>query len=74
MFAGYNARDPKVEITELKDDCIKFVLSDTDTSMANSLRRVMIGDVPTLAIELVEVSIQMSLQMFKHCSNGMLHM
>jgi DNA-directed RNA polymerase II subunit RPB3 len=57
MFAGYNARDPKLEITELKDDYIKFILSDTDTSMANSLRRVMIGDVPTLAIELVEVSV-----------------
>jgi len=33
---------------------MRFVLSDTDTSMANSLRRIMIAEVPTLAIDLVE--------------------
>lgn len=33
---------------------IKFVLSETDTSVANTLRRIMIAEVPTLAIDLVE--------------------
>ncbi len=33
------ARRPNLEIVELRDDFIKFVLSDTDISMANSLRR-----------------------------------
>jgi DNA-directed RNA polymerase II subunit RPB3 len=33
---------------------IKFILSDTDTSVANTLRRIMIAEVPTLAIDLVE--------------------
>jgi len=50
-----NARVPKVEILELRDDFIKFILSDTDTSVANALRRVMIGELPTLAIDLITI-------------------
>lgn len=33
----------------------EFVLSDTDPSMANALRRAMMSDVPTIAIDLVEI-------------------
>ena len=33
----------------------EFVLSGTDASVANALRRIMIGEIPTIAIELVEV-------------------
>ncbi|KAG2303137.1 hypothetical protein Bca52824_031788 [Brassica carinata] len=44
-------RFPKVKIRELKDDYAKFELRDTDVSMANALRRVMISEVPTVAIE-----------------------
>lgn len=40
-----NVRAPKLEILELRDDFIKFVLSDTDISVANALRRVMIAEV-----------------------------
>jgi DNA-directed RNA polymerase II subunit RPB3 len=47
-------RFPKVEILQLSQHEIKFVLSETDTSMANALRRIMIAEVPTLAIDLVE--------------------
>ena len=47
-------RFPKVEILSLAPHEIKFILSETDTSMANALRRIMIGEVPTLAIDLVE--------------------
>jgi len=32
-----------------------FVLSKTDTSVANAVRRVMIAEVPTMAIDLVEI-------------------
>jgi len=47
-------RQPQIEILELKDDSITFLLTKTDTSMANALRRIMISEVPTMAIDLVE--------------------
>jgi DNA-directed RNA polymerase II subunit RPB3 len=47
-------RDPKVKIFELRKDFAHFELYDTDVSMANALRRVMMAEVPTLAIDLVE--------------------
>eukprot|EP00158_Paraphelidium_tribonemae_P003326 Partr_v1_DN26042_c0_g1_i8_m488 putative RNA polymerase II len=46
---------PKIEVTELKEDQIKFILSDADLSLANALRRIMIAEVPTIAIDLVEI-------------------
>jgi DNA-directed RNA polymerase II subunit RPB3 len=49
-----NNRSPQLKIHEVKPDYIKFDLTDTDVSMANSLRRVMIAEVPTLCIDLVE--------------------
>lgn len=53
-------RFPKVRIREMKDDYLKFELRDTDASMANALRRVMIAEVPTIAIDLVEIEINSS--------------
>ena len=47
-------RFPKVQILQMAPHEIKFILSETDTSMANTLRRIMIAEVPTLAIDLVE--------------------
>ena len=47
-------RFPKVEILSYQNDCLKFILRDTDTSMANTIRRIMIAEVPTLTIDLVE--------------------
>mmetsp|Transcript_17119 Transcript_17119/g.25810 ORF Transcript_17119/g.25810 Transcript_17119/m.25810 type:complete len:324 (-) Transcript_17119:59-1030(-) len=49
-------RFPKIEILSIAPHAISFILSETDTSMANSLRRIMIAEVPTLAIDLVEYS------------------
>ncbi|KAE9613648.1 putative DNA-directed RNA polymerase [Lupinus albus] len=49
------ARMPRVKIRELKDDYAKFELRDTDASIANALRRVMIAEVPIIAIDLVEI-------------------
>ncbi|CAM8935334.1 hypothetical protein QQ045_015312 [Rhodiola kirilowii] len=48
-------RFPTVKIREMKDDYCKFELRDTDASIANALRRVMIAEVPTIAIDLVEI-------------------
>ena len=48
-------RTPMVTVQELTDSTIRFVLEGTDTSMANALRRVIIAEVPTIAIDLVEV-------------------
>eukprot|EP01117_Protostelium_nocturnum_P016649 TRINITY_DN6643_c0_g1_i3.p1 TRINITY_DN6643_c0_g1~~TRINITY_DN6643_c0_g1_i3.p1 ORF type:complete len:299 (-),score=73.35 TRINITY_DN6643_c0_g1_i3:30-926(-) len=44
----------EIEIVELKNDSMTFVLSNTDLSIANALRRVMIAEVPTMCIDLVE--------------------
>ena len=40
---------------ELSKYTIKFELLNTDLSVANSLRRIIICEVPTMAIDLVEV-------------------
>lgn len=48
-------RMPKMHIREMTDDHCKFVLSETDCSVANGLRRVMLAEVPTIAIDLVEL-------------------
>ena len=48
-------RDPQVKIESASEAHLKFVLSDTDTSVANALRRVMIAEVPTLAIDIVTI-------------------
>ncbi|KAB2035905.1 hypothetical protein E1A91_D04G187600v1 [Gossypium mustelinum] len=53
-------RFPRVKIRELKDEYAKFELHDTDASMANALRRVMIAEVPTIAIDLVEIEVNSS--------------
>merc|ERR1712224_484635 len=52
---------PNVEILEIKEvrrgdteDYMEFMLTDTDASVANALRRTIIADVTTMAIDLVE--------------------
>lgn len=47
-------RNPNIKITDVKEDVISFDLMDTDISMANALRRIMIAEVPTLCIDLVD--------------------
>lgn len=53
-------RFPRVKLREIKDDFVKFELRDTDASIANALRRVMIAEVPTIAIDLVEIEVNSS--------------
>ena len=50
------ARNPKIDITDIsKKGQISITLSNTDASIANALRRVMIAEVPTMAIDIVEI-------------------
>lgn len=53
-------RHPKVQIRECTDLYSEFTLSDTDASVANALRRVIIAEVPTIAIEFVEIEVNTS--------------
>lgn len=41
-----------MEIVDLREDYVEFVLSNTDTSVANALRRVMIAEVSGFAVVL----------------------
>ena len=45
-----------IDILELNSEYIRFVLSGCDVSLANSLRRIIISEVPTLATHLVSIS------------------
>jgi len=50
-----HAREPKVRLRKLTADYCEFTLTNTDASVANALRRVMIAEVPTIAVDLVEM-------------------
>lgn len=41
----------KVNIISLTEDTIKFLVEEINTAFANSLRRTMMSEVPTMAIE-----------------------
>lgn len=46
---------PDIEIVQLREDYIEFYLVNADLSFANALRRIMIAEVPTMAIDLVSI-------------------
>lgn len=48
-------RLPSLSLKESDKMRMKFHLADTDVSMANAIRRTMIAEVPTMAIDLVTV-------------------
>ncbi len=56
MFSLGDAQDPIIQIREIseKDNSLHFSIANVDLSVANALRRVMIAEVPTMAIDLVE--------------------
>ena len=47
--------DPEIKFKEATSEYVDFTLSNVDLSLANSLRRVMISEIPTLAIDSVEI-------------------
>ena len=49
------ARRPTIDHLRMKANTMKFLLTNTDLSIANALRRVMLAEVPTLAIEFVTI-------------------
>lgn len=48
--------EPEIRIVESSRYNLKFEMTNTDLSVANSLRRIIISEVPTMAIDLVQVS------------------
>lgn len=46
---------PEIEIINSKEDFIEFLLVNADLSYANALRRIIIAEVPTMAIDMVSI-------------------
>ena len=59
MVSTYQSRQrhPKIRILSLDEEKCVFELTNTDPDIANALRRVMIAEVPTVAIDLVEIEV-----------------
>ncbi|KAL0576655.1 hypothetical protein V5O48_005315 [Marasmius crinis-equi] len=51
---GATDLEPVVRIRELTNEKVNFVLENVDLAFANSVRRVMMADLPTVAIDMVE--------------------
>lgn len=47
--------EPEIRILELSRYNLKFELTNTELSVANALRRIIIAEVSTMAIDLVQV-------------------
>ncbi|EAN33273.1 DNA-directed RNA polymerase II subunit rpb3 [Theileria parva strain Muguga] len=46
---------PSIEIVDLRKDRMDFILLNSDVSTANAIRRVILSEIPSLAIEIVTV-------------------
>jgi DNA-directed RNA polymerase II subunit RPB3 len=50
-----NKSSPSIKIIKAGKHSVEFELLNTDLAIANSLRRIMISEVPTMTIDLVEL-------------------
>jgi DNA-directed RNA polymerase II subunit RPB3 len=48
---------PRITIRQTERDRVDFIMKSVDLSIANSIRRAMLAEVPTLAIDLVEIEV-----------------
>jgi DNA-directed RNA polymerase II subunit RPB3 len=55
MSSADASRQPQITVKKLSEESIEFELSNADLSVANGLRRVMMAEVPTMAIDLVNI-------------------
>lgn len=60
MMTDEDAEQPRVTILAADSTKVEFVLAKTSLAFANSLRRVIQAEVPTVAIELVEIEVNTS--------------
>lgn len=51
---------PKVVIREAEQDAVDFYVLNVDMALANLVRRVMLAEIPTILIDLVEIEINTS--------------
>jgi len=59
-MARAHHNNPVITISELDKSVLKFTLEHTSLAMANALRRIMIAEVPTLAIDWIQFDINTS--------------
>ena len=50
------SKNLKMEVKELNDEEIVFDLFDIEPPLANALRRILISEIPTMAIEFVRIT------------------
>lgn len=55
FWFGEGRYSPDIEIITLEQDYIEFYLLNADLSFANALRRTILGEVPTMAIDIVNI-------------------
>ncbi|SBS91979.1 DNA-directed RNA polymerase II subunit RPB3, putative (RPB3), partial [Plasmodium ovale curtisi] len=55
MMSGDNSKKHEIEIKSISKNEMKFILYNSNTALANALRRIMLSEVPTLAVDIVNV-------------------
>ncbi|KAK7905352.1 RNA polymerase II subunit 3 [Exophiala xenobiotica] len=53
---GVETSGPKVTVREVEQDRCDFVVQSCSLALANSLRRAMLAEIPTIAIDLVDIT------------------